>query len=172
MEKKILTASLRSAMFGDRGGDVIAALEYAHEVINAMPESSSRAPAFTALHVVCNTIANAIDALELPADSPAAGVTGFEDALIKLIDARIANNQSVSETNARIDARINDWAEDQFDSRVKNWVDEEMSSWIEDHAEAIDLESQIDHYMTNNFDMTEAVRDELKQNITFTIEVD
>ncbi len=172
MEKKILTASLRSAMFGDRGGDVIAALEYAHEVINAMPESSSRAPAFTALHVVCNTIANAIDALELPADSPAAGVTGFEDALIKLIDARIANNQSVSETYARIDARINDWAEDQFDSRVKNWVDEEMSSWIENHGEAIDLESQIDHYMTNTFDMTELIRDELKQNITFTIEVD
>lgn len=172
MEKKILTASLRSAMFGDRGGDVIAALEYAHQCIEAMPESSCRAPAFTALHVVCNTIANAIDALELPADSPAAGVTGFEDALIKLIDARIANNQSVSETNARIDARINDWAEDQFDSRVKNWVDEEMSSWIENHAEAIDLESQIDHYMTNTFDMTELIRDELKQNITFTIEVD
>lgn len=159
MEKKILTASLRNAMFGDRGGDVIAALEYAHEVINTMPELSCRAPSFTALHVMLNTVANAIDALQLPADNPAAGVTGFEDALIKLIDARIANNQSVSE--------------DQFDSRVKTWVDENMSDWIVTHgAEAIDLESQIDHYMTNTFDMTELIRDELKQNITFTIEVD
>ena len=172
MDKKVITSRLRNGMFGDRGHDVAAALEYAHEIFNALQESTDRAPAFTALHVVLNTVANAIDRLELSADSPAAGVTGFEDALIKLIDARIANNQSVSETNARIDARINDWAEDQFDSRVKNWVDEEMSSWIENHAEAIDLESQIDHYMTNNFDMTEAVRDELKQNITFTIEVD
>ena len=173
MEKKILTASLRSAMFGDRGGDVIAALEYAHEVINAMPESSSRAPAFTALHVVLNTVANAIDAFQLPADNPAAGVTGFEDALIKLIDARIANNQSVSETYARIDARLDYWMKDQLDSRIKTWVDENMSDWIVTHgAEAIDLESQIDHYMTNNFDMTEAVRDELKHNITFSIEVD
>jgi hypothetical protein len=172
MEKKILTASLRSAMFGDRGGDVIAALEYAHEIINAMQEPTDRAPAFTALHVVLNTVANAIDALQLPADSPAAGVTGFEDALIKLIDARIANNQSVSETYARIDARLDYWMEDQLDSRIKTWVDDNMGSWIESHGEAIDLESQIEHYMTNSFDMTEAVRDELKHNITFSIEVD
>ena len=176
MEKKILTASLRSAMFGDRGGDVIAALEYAHQCIEAMPESSCRAPAFTALHVVMNTIANAIDALELSADNPAAGVTGFEDALVKLIDARIANHQSLyvmtGEANARIDARLDYWMEDQLDSRIKTWVDDNMRGWIENHGEAIDLESQIDHYMTNTFDMTELIRDELKQNITFTIEVD
>lgn len=171
MEKKILTASLRSAMFGDRGGDVIAALEYAHQCIEAMPESSSRAPAFTALHVVCNTIANAIDALELPADHPAAGVTDLEASIIRLIDQRVAQSP-VAATRALIDERINHWAEDQFDSRVKTWVDEEMSSWLGNHAEAIDLESQIDHYMTNSFDMTELIRDELKQNITFSIEVD
>jgi len=60
MEKKILLASLRSSMFGDRGSDVDGALDYAHQVINAMSESSDRAPAFTALHVVLNTVANAI----------------------------------------------------------------------------------------------------------------
>jgi len=135
MEKKILTASLRSAMFGDRGGDVIAALEYAHEVINAMPESSSRAPAFTALHVVMNTIANAIDALELPADNPAAGVTGFEDALIKLIDAR-----------------------------VKYYLDDmDLTS---------DLDDKIQEYIDNSVDFTEIVRDEIRQNISFSVEVD
>ena len=172
MEKKILTASLRSAMFGDRGGDVIAALEYAHEVINAMPESSSRAPAFTALHVVLNTVANAIDALQLPADNPAAGATDLEAAIMRLIDQRVAQSPVAALQSALIDARINHWADDQIDSRVKNWVDEEMSDWIESHGEAIDLESQIEHYMTNSFDMTEAVRDELKHNITFSIEVD
>lgn len=172
MEKKILTASLRSAMFGDRGGDVIAALEYAHEVINAMPESSSRAPAFTALHVVLNTVANAIDALELPADNPAAGVTGFEDALIKLIDARIANNQSVSETYARIDARLDYWMEDQLDSRIKEWVDSNMSDWIASHGESIDIDNQIQEYIDNSVDFTEIVRDEIRQNISFSIEVD
>jgi len=135
MEKKILTASLRSAMFGDRGGDVIAALEYAHQCIDAMPESSCRAPAFTALHVVLNTVANAIDALELPADSPAAGVTGFEDALIKLIDARI--------------------------------------KYCFDDMDGLDcLDEKIQEYIDNSVDFTEIVRDELKQNITFTIEVD
>ena len=172
MEKKIWTASLRSAMFGDRGGDVIAALEYAHQCIDAMPESSCRAPAFTALHVVLNTVANAIDALELPADSPAAGVTGFEDALIKLIDARIANNQSVSETNARIDARLDYWMEDQLDSRIKTWVDDNLSDWLGTHAEAIDIDEQIQHYIDNSVDFTEIVRDEIRQNISFSVEVD
>ena len=143
MEKKILTASLRSAMFGDRGGDVIAALEYAHQCIEAMPESSSRAPAFTALHVVLNTVANAIDALELPADNPAAGVTGvgsfftpsFEDALIKLIDARI-------------------------------------KYCLDDMDLTSDLDDKIQEYINNSVDFTEIVRDEIRQNITFTIEVD
>lgn len=172
MEKKILTASLRNPMFGDRGGDIIAALEYAHEVINTMPELSCRAPSFTALHVMLNTVANAIDALELPADNPAAGVTGFEDALVKLIDARIANNQSVSETYARIDARLDYWMEDQLDSRIKTWVDENMSDWMGDHAEAIDLENQIQHYIDNSVDFTEIVREEIRQNISFSVEVD
>jgi hypothetical protein len=135
MEKKILLASLRSGMFGDRGGDVIAALEYAHQCIEAMPESSSRAPAFTALHVVCNTIANAIDALELSADNPAAGVTGLEDALIKLIDARI--------------------------------------KYCFDDMDGLDcLDEKIQEYIDNSVDFTEIVRDELKQNITLSIEID
>ena len=172
MEKKILTASLRSAMFGDRGGDVIVALEYAHQVINALREPTDRAPALTALHVVLNTVANAIDALELSADNPAAGVTGFEDALIKLIDARIANNQSVSETYARIDARLDYWMEDQLDSRIKTWVDDNLSDWLGTHAEAIDIDEQIQHYIDNSVDFTEIVRDELRQNITLSIEVD
>ena len=135
MEKKILLASLRSSMFGDRGSDVDGALDYAHQVINAMSESSDRAPAFTALHVVLNTVANAIYALELPADNPAAGVTGFEDTLIKLIDARVKYC---------------------FD-------DMDMSS---------DLDEKIQEYIDNSVDFTEIVRDELKQNITLSIEVD
>lgn len=135
MEKKILLASLRSSMFGDRGSDVDGALDYAHQVINAMSESSDRAPAFTALHVVLNTVANAIDALELPADSPAAGVTGFEDALIKLIDARI--------------------------------------KYCFDDMDGLDcLDEKIQEYIDNSVDFTEIVRDELKQNISFSVEVD
>jgi|GEM_PF-3753707 hypothetical protein len=135
MDKKILTASLRNGLFGDRGGDVIAAIEYAHEIINAIPSSSERAPTFTALHVVLNTVANAIDALQLPADSPAAGVTGFEDALIKLIDARI--------------------------------------KYCFDDMDGLDrLDEKIQEYIDNSVDFTEIVRDEIRQNITFNIEVD
>lgn len=166
MEKKILTASLRNGLFGDRGGDVVVAIHYAHQVINAMSESSDRAPAFTALHVVMNTIANAIDALELSADNPAAGVTGFEDALIKLIDQRLESRAFIpaDALKARIDERINYWADDQFDSRVKNC--------LEDMDLTSDLDDKIQEYIDNSVDFTEIVRDELKQNITLSIEVD
>lgn len=141
MEQKILTASLRNGLFGDRGGDVIAALEYAHQVINAMPKSSSRAPAFTALHVVCNTIANAIDALDLP-DSvnlnnlpPISAAHPDEDALIKLIDARI--------------------------------------KYCLDDMDGLDrLDEKIQEYIDNSVDFTEIVRDEIRQNISFSVEVD
>ena len=172
MEKKILLATLRNGRFGDRGGDIIAALEYANQTIDAMPAPSCIAPAYTAMQVVLNTVANAIDALELSADNPAAGVTGLEDALVKLIDQRIANNQSVSETYARIDARLDYWMEDQLDSRIKTWVDDNLSDWLGTHAEAIDIDEQIQHYIDNSVDFTEIVRDELRQNITLSIEDD
>ena len=135
MDKKVITSRLRNGMFGDRGHDVAAALEYAHEIFNALQEATDRAPAFTALHVVCNTIANAIDALQLPADNPAAGVTGFEDALIKLIDARIKYS-------------------------------------LDDMDLTSDLDDKIQEYIDNSVDFTEIVRDEIRQNISFSIEVD
>ena len=163
MDKKILTASLRNNLFADRGGDVIAALEYAHEVINAIPESSERAPSFTALYVVMNTIANAIDALEVSADNPAAGATDLEAAIMRLIDQRVAQSP-VAATRALIDERINHWADDQFDSRVKGCLDDmDLTS---------DLDDKIQEYIDNSVDFTEIVRDEIRQNISFTIEVD
>jgi hypothetical protein len=60
MEKKILTASLRNKLFANRGGDVLTAIEYANELITGMNNSTDRVAALTALHVVMNTIANAI----------------------------------------------------------------------------------------------------------------
>jgi len=165
MEKTLLVASLRNRLFSDRPSVAIA-FEYANDLITSMNDAADRVSALTALHVVCNTIANAIDALELPADSPAAGVTGFEDALIKLIDQRLASRAFIpaEALKARIDERINHWADDQFDSRVKNCLDDmDLTS---------DLDEKIQEYIDNSVDFTEIVRDELKQNITFSIEVD
>lgn len=147
MEKKILTASLRNRLFSDRPSVAIA-FEYANDLITSMNDSADRVSALTALHVVCNTIANAIDALELPADNPAAGVTGFEDALIKIIDARIK------------------YSLDDID------LTDVVSEYIENNPSALDLESQIQHYIDNSVDFTEIVRDEIRHNISFSIEVD
>lgn len=51
-----LAASLRSGFFSSRD-TVEDAFAYAYDVIDAMP-SESRAAAYTALHVMVNTIAN------------------------------------------------------------------------------------------------------------------
>lgn len=148
MDKTLLVASLRNRLFSDRGSDAAKAFEYANDLITSMNDAADRVSALTALHVVCNTIANAIDALQLPADSPAAGVTGFEDALIKLIDARIK------------------YSLDDID------LTDVVSEYIENNPSALDLESQIQHYIDNSVDFTEIVRDEIRQNISFSIEVD
>ena len=135
MDKTLLVASLRNRLFSDRGSDVAQAFEYANDLITSMNDAADRVSALTALHVVLNTVANAIDALELPADNPAAGVTGFEDALVKLIDQRVKYH-------------------------------------LDDMDLTSDLDDKIQEYIDNSVDFTEIVRDEIRQNISFTIEVD
>ena len=146
MDKTLLVASLRNRLFSDRGSDVAQAFEYANDLIS-MNDSADRVSALTALHVVCNTIANAIDALELSADNPAAGVTGFEDALIKLIDARIKYSLDDMDLTSDIDDKIQEYIDENVGDKVQEYID-------------------------NSVDFTEIVRDEIKHNITFSIEVD
>ena len=87
-----LAKSLRVNLFADRGSDIGAAWQCADDMIASMPDGGSRAAARTALHVLVNTIANAIDDLApatiAHADQPDVGID--ESRIAHLVDVHMA----------------------------------------------------------------------------------
>ena len=57
---KLNPADLKCQLFADRGTDVAEAMKYAYKLIETLPKGD-RAAAYTALHVVLNTVANAME---------------------------------------------------------------------------------------------------------------
>ena len=57
---KLNPADLKCQLFADRGTDVAEAMKYAYKLIESLPKAD-RAAAYTALHVVLNTVANAME---------------------------------------------------------------------------------------------------------------
>lgn len=145
MEKALLVAAIRNRIFNDQQTDVKAALSAAHGYFDTITDPASRIGALTAMHVVLNTVANAIDALPeyvnriSPEDNPAAGAS--ESDLMTLVLDRAALDQI-------IDARIANWYEHEFD------IDAEIERGID------------------NYDFTDTVRDTIRHNISFSVEVD
>lgn len=150
MNKTLLAASLRQRMFADRGTDVAAAFDYCNMLIDSIPGGNEKIAARTALHVLANTVANAIDALPeyieflpepriSPEDNPAAGAAEPERVMLTLDRAAL---------DQIIDARIQNWYEHDFD------IQEEVNGAI------------------NEYDFEETVRDIVKHNISFSIDVD
>jgi hypothetical protein len=147
MEKALLVAAIRNRIFNDQQTDVKAALTAAHGVLDSISDPASRIGALTAMHVVLNTVANAIEALpehieflpEPPAEvkiNPVAELdrvmlTMDRDSLDRIIDARIAN-----------------WYEHEFD------IQEEIEQGI------------------NEYDFEDTVRDIVRSRISFSIDVD
>lgn len=153
MEKALLVAAIRNRIFNDQQTDVKAALSAAHGVLDSISDPASRIGALTAMHVVLNTVANAIDALPeaLPAlpdevrispeDNPATGAAEPEPEPVMLTLDRAALDQI-------IDARIANWYEHEFD------IQDEIISAI------------------NDYDFEDTVRDIVRNNISFSIDVD
>ncbi len=145
MNKSELVIMLRATAFGDRGTDIEAALDYCDSLIEAMSEASCRAPAYAALHVVLNTVANAIEALPeyvnriSPEDNPAAGAPEPEPVMLTLDRAAL---------DQIIDARIANWYEHEFD-----------------------IQGEIEQGI-NNYDFEDTIRDTIRHNISFSIDVD
>ena len=153
MEKALLVAAIRNRIFNDQQTDVKAALSAAHGVLDSISDPASRIGALTAMHVVLNTVANAIEALPefLPAppdevrispeDNPAAGAAEPEPRHVMLMLDRAS-------LDAIIDARIANWYEHEFD------IQEEIEQGI------------------NDYDFEDTVRDIVRNNISFSIDVD
>ena len=87
-----LAKSLRVGLFADRGSDIGAAWQFADDMLSSMPDAGSAAAARTALHVLVNTIANAIDNLApatiAHADRPDVGID--ETYIAHMVDVCMA----------------------------------------------------------------------------------
>ena len=92
-----------SNLFASRGLDFDAAIAYAKEVIEAMP-NETRASAYTALMVVVNTAANVC--------TQSHGPSPERLALIELLDERISD---WIDANLDVDDKINEWMSNNFD---------------------------------------------------------
>jgi hypothetical protein len=143
MDKALLVSNLRQRMFADRGTDVAAAWDYCNMMIDSIPGGNEKIAARTALHVLANTVANAIEALpehiEFLPDPRIEAPDNPEPVMLTLDRAAL---------DEIIDARIQSWYENDFD------IGEEINSAI------------------NDYDFTDTVRDTIRHNISFSVEVD
>jgi acetyl-CoA carboxylase carboxyltransferase component len=143
MDKALLVSNLRQRMFADRGTDVAAAWDYCNMMIDSIPGGNEKIAARTALHVLANTVANAIEALpeyiEFLREPRIEAPDNPEPVMLTLDRAAL---------DEIIDARINSWYENDFD------MDHEVSRVIDD------------------YDFSDTVRDIVRNNITFSIDVD
>jgi hypothetical protein len=147
MDKALLVASLRQRLFADRGTDVAAAFDYCNMMIDSIPGGNEKITARTALHVLANTVANAIEALpehieflpEPPAEVRINPVAELDRVMLTM------DRDSLDRI---IDARIQNWYENNID------LEHEVSRVIED------------------YDFSDTIRDTIRHNISFSVEVD
>jgi len=143
----------RSGLFGSRGCDIAAALQYVDELAAA---SSDAVAVQTAARVLLNTAANAVHQV-MNAPSPE------RLALIDLIDERIKANSS------DIDQQISDW----MDSNVDH--DNLISEWMSDNFDVNDynvddvVDDKIKEWASDN--LADEVSESIKQ-LTFRVTVD
>jgi hypothetical protein len=137
-----------STLFASRDRDFDAAIAYAKEVIEAMP-NETRASAYTALMVVVNTAANVC--------TQSHGPSPERLALIELIDERIAASA------INIDQQISDW----MDSNVDH--DHLISEWLSDNFDVTDynINDAINEWSSDN--LADEVEKVIKNSLTFTV---
>ena len=106
-----LAKSLRVGLFADRGSDIGAAWQFADDMLSSMPDAGSAAAARTALHVLVNTIANAID------DLAPATIAHADQPDVGIDESRIAH---------MVDVHVSRWLEENLD--IENQVQEAIDS--------------------------------------------
>jgi len=185
MDKHTLAASIRIGMFAERE-TIQEAFDYADQVFKSL--GAADIAARTAMHVVLNTVAKQIAALPdeivgtLPADNPAAGVTSFEDTLIKLIDSRIAQSPALDQITEKFAVMITA-AENRTQERIDTGIAQSNLGPIKEQIievvnDSFDyfaenrLDDLIERWVDRNIDFADIVRDELINNISFSISVD
>ena len=137
----------RSGLFGSRGVDVGAALEYVDQLASA---SSDPVAVQTAARVLLNTVIGAVDQI-LTSRSPERLV------LIELIDERIAASAS------NIDQKISDW----MDSNVDH--DHLINEWMSDNFDVSDYNINDAIYEWSSDNLADQVEKVIKNSLTFSV---
>lgn len=140
-------AIYRSGLFGSRGVDVGAALEYVDQLASA---SSDAVAVQTAARVLLNTVIGAVDQI-LNSRSPE------KLALIELIDERIKASAS------DIDQQISDWMDNNVDH------DNLISEWLSDNFDVTDynINDTINEWASDN--LADEVEKVIKNSLTFNV---
>ena len=140
-------AQFRSGLFGSRGVDVAASLEYVDQLASA---SSDPVAVQTASRVLLNTAINAMDQI-LNSRSPE------RLALIELIDERIKASSS------DIDQQISDWMDNNVDH------DNLISEWLSDNFDVTDynINDTINEWASDN--LADEVEKVIKNSLTFNV---
>lgn len=150
----------RSQLFGSRGCDIEAALQYVDELAAA---SSDAVAVQTAARVLLNTAANAVHQV-MSAPSPE------RLALIELIDERIA---ATSWDKFVLEENINDKISDWMDNNVDH--DNLISEWMSDNFDVTDynvddvVDDKISEWASDN--LADEVERVVKNSLTFSVQV-
>ena len=154
----------RNDLFGSRGMDIKAAMDYAEIMINTF-QGTEYAAAKTAIGVLVNTIESAV--------TQSKGPTPLEEALFEIIDKRIAVLQINSQVE--INASIDDWMENNLRDKMMDIlanedIDDDISNWMSNNFDITDynVDDAIESWMDNNMD--EKIQDAIS-NIEFSVTV-
>ena len=141
----------RSGLFGTRGVDVGAALEYVDQLASA---SSDPVAVQTAARVLLNTVIGAVDQI-LNSRSPE------RLALIELIDERI--NAHVEKMKDDDDDIIKQWVSDNLD------IDDQINEWMSDNFDVTDynINDAINEWASDN--LADEVEKVIKNSLTFSV---
>lgn len=145
-------AQFRSGLFGSRGVDVAAALEYVDQLASG---SSDAVAVQTAARVLLNTVIGAVDQI-LTSRSPE------KLALIELIDERIKASSS------DIDQQISDWMDSNVDhdDLIRDWMSNNFDIGDCDLGDVIN--DHISEWMST-YNMTDEIESVIKNSLTFSV---
>ena len=122
----------KNNLFGDRGTDIQSALNYANRLLSAAPDSAS---GFTALHVVLNTVINAVEAQSAAPDHSANVPANVPADLAVPADPRAMFLDWLN-TDGR--AMILEEIEDRLDT-IREEIDDKISDRLAEDLENLDI---------------------------------
>jgi len=143
-------SQFRNNLFGSRGCDIQAAMDYVETMINTF-QGTEYAAAKTAIGVLVNTIDNAV--------AQSQGPSPEKIAIIELIDARIEEWAALT-LRDKVMSIVED---DDISDQISNWMSNNFD--VEDYNVGDAIESWADRNLDDK--INEAIN-----NLTFTVNVE